>query len=119
MLLWMLGCASLVGIEELPALPTDFPLTLEGEIGHVTRSPVGQLAVDVAFSDEERARTAWNKLVTQAEARGFTVTHRGHLDKRDRVVLEGPDGKLEVACCRQRADRRQLVFVSWWAPDGE
>lgn len=117
-LIWLAACASLVGIEELAALPKGFPVGLSGqELGHVTRSPTGQVAVDVAFMDVDGARAGWNAFIADAEAKGFVVTDRGHVDKRDRVVLEGADGKLELACCAGRADRRQLVFVSWWAPN--
>lgn len=115
--LWLAACAALVGIDELEGVPAGFPVELEGQdLGHVTRSPTGQVAVDVAFFDVERARAGWKTLIAEAESKGFAVTDRGHVDKRDRVVLEGPQGKLELSCCAGRADRRQLVLVSWWAP---
>lgn len=114
-LLVLSGCASLVGVDELSELPADFPLTLEGEIGHITKSPSGKLAVDVAFRKPEAAREAWKAMQAAAEADGFETVHKGHKDKRDRVILEGPKGKLELGCCRQRADRHHLAFVSWWS----
>lgn len=116
--MWILlaGCASLVGIEELPGIPEAFPIELEGEPGHVTKSAIGQVAVDMAHPDEETARQAWEAMISQAEDRGYVVADRGVRDKRDHVVLEGPKGKLELACCARRADRQRLVLVSWWVP---
>ncbi|MCB9679363.1 MAG: hypothetical protein H6737_29935 [Alphaproteobacteria bacterium] len=116
MLLWLVACASLAGLEELDALPADFPLALEGETGKITRmaGPDGQLAVDVVFDDEEHARAGYAALRAQAESRGFAFVDEHHMKKRDETVLQGPDGKLQLGCCQQRADRRWLLFVSWW-----
>lgn len=114
--MWILlaGCASLVGIEELPGVPEGFPIEVQGEPGHVTRSPIGQVAVDLAHPDDETARAAWTAMIEQAEARGWVVGEREKRDKRDHVVLHGPDGRLDLACCARRADRQHLVLVSWW-----
>ncbi|MCA9572812.1 MAG: hypothetical protein KC656_33470, partial [Myxococcales bacterium] len=68
MLVLLAACASLVGIEELEKLPESFPIAVEGEQGHVTRSPVGQVAVDLAHPDDETARAAWKRMIASAEA---------------------------------------------------
>ena len=111
--LW--ACTALTGLETLEQLPDGFPLAIEGEIGVIT-SPQGseQVAVDVAFPSPARARQGWIDLRAQAESRGFVVAHEGHHDKREVITLEAPAGRLELGCCRPRADRKQLVFVTWW-----
>lgn len=116
-LMLLVGCASLGGLRELETLPPDFPLTIEGETGQIT-VPVGgtQVAVDVVFDEEESARAAFEALRVQAAQAGFAVIEEGKQKKRDRVVLSGPKGKLDLQCCAARADRRQLVLVSWWPP---
>ncbi|MCA9493167.1 MAG: hypothetical protein KC621_24720 [Myxococcales bacterium] len=116
-LVLLVGCASLGGLRELDTLPADFPLTIEGETGQIT-VPVGgtQVAVDVVFDEEAEARTTFEALQAQAAQQGFTVVEEGKQKKRDRVVLTGPKGKLDLQCCAARADRRQLVLVSWWPP---
>lgn len=116
-LLFTLACAALVGLDELEELPDDFPLTLQGEAGRITAPKGGeQVSVDVAFADEALARDGWSALRQQALSRGFTMVEQGPVDKRERVVLEGPRGKLTLDCCPRRVDRQRLVLVSWWAP---
>lgn len=110
----LLACASLVGIEELDELPARFPLEIAAPTGHVTRAPSGQVAVDAVYEDAAAARAGWARLVEAAEGDGFSRVEEGRVDKRDRVVLEGPRGRLQLDCCPQRADRRHLVLVSWW-----
>lgn len=112
--LLLLGCVSWLGLEELDAMPSEFPLEVAAPTGKITRATNGQVAVDLPFAAEEDARTHWKKLRRDAEAAGWRVTLEGYRDKKDRVLLEGTDGRLELACCRQRADRQTLVFVSWW-----
>ncbi len=118
-LLWLglLGCPSWYGLERLDALPPDFPLLLEAELGEITTSAGGQVAVDLVFETEAEAREAWTRLAAQAEAKGFARAEEGRVGKRDRVVLSGPGGRVELGCCPTRADRAALVFVSWWRPD--
>jgi hypothetical protein len=117
-LAWMLsGCASWYGLRELDAVPADFPLTLGGEVGQVTvPEHGGQIAVDLAFDTAPEARAAWEALRAQAHDRGFAEVSTGTVGRRERAVLEGPEGRLELGCCPQRADRAYLVFVSWWRP---
>jgi hypothetical protein len=116
MVLWLLlaGCAQLGGLQELDALPADFPLPILVEVGVMTRAPGGQVAVDVVFDTEDEARVGWQHLRDEATARGFTELEAGRVGKRDRVVLTGPGGRLELGCCPARADRQLLVLVSWW-----
>lgn len=119
-MLWtlaMAGCASWLGLEELEAMPPGFPLEVDAPTGKITRASNGQVSVDLTFPDEGRARTHWTRLRKDAEAAGWKVTLEGHRDKKDRVVLAGEQGRIELACCRQRADRQHLVFVSWWPKD--
>lgn len=113
-LLGALGCASLMGLEELESLPEGFPLEVGAETGKITRVEGGPVAADLVFDEGEDARAHWKKLRADAEAAGWRVVTEGREGKRDRVVLEGDDGKLELGCCLQRADRRHLMFVSWW-----
>jgi hypothetical protein len=114
---WVVGCASWMGLEELEALPPDFPIEVVGEPGNITTlKESGQVSVDLAFEDEAKARAGWSRLRERAEAVGFAVTDEGHADKRDHVVLEGPGGKLKLSCCPRRADRQRLVLLTWWEP---
>ena len=120
--MWMMvlaACASWLGLEELETVPEAFPLELAAPTGKITRSNAGQIAVDLTFAEEADARTHWEKLRRQAEETGWKVTLEGYKDKKDRVVLQGDTGRLELACCRQRADRQHLVFVSWWPSEEE
>jgi len=118
LLLWLgLGCASLLGLEELDEVPDEFPLVVAAPTGKVTRAEHGQVSVDLVFDDEAAARAHWGRLRRTAEADGWKVTGEGRQGKLDQVTLEGPEGRLVLGCCRPRVDRRQLVFVSWW-PDG-
>ncbi len=104
---WLLvSCASWFGLSELDALPTDFPLDVDVETGHIT-SPV-------VHDDAEVARATGIALRAQAEARGFVVAEERREKKRERVVMTGPDGRIELGCCPQRADRRHLVLITWW-----
>jgi len=112
--LWLLGCASMLGLEVLDEVPADFPLPIEAETGNITRASHGQVSVDLAFEKKEQARSHWEHLRTTAEAKGWSVTKEGKEGKLDQVTLEGPEGRLSLGCCRPRADRQQLVFVSWW-----
>lgn len=114
--LWALAaCAALTGLEQLEAVPEAFPLAIDGETGVIT-SPrdSDQIAFDLVFDEADAARAAWAGLRTQAESKDFVVVEEGKHGKRDTVVLEGPQGKLELGCCLQRADKRQLAFVTWW-----
>lgn len=114
--LWI-GCASFFGLRVLDELPEEFPIAIDAELGHVTTpTEGGQVSVDVVYDDAEAARAGWAELRARAEAQGFVVTEEGRVDKRDRVLLEGPEGRLELGCCPARADRRPLVLVTWWAP---
>jgi hypothetical protein len=115
MLVGLVACEALTGLDQLDAVPADFPLTIEGETGVIT-SPRDseQVSLDLVFDKVDAARSAWEGLRAQAEGKGFVVVEEGKHGKRDTVVLEGPQGKLELGCCLQRADRRQLAFVSWW-----
>lgn len=115
-MLWLVitGCASWLGLQELEQLPAGFPLAIDGPTGKITRADSGQVAVDLPFAEELDARARWQALREQAVASGFRVTLEGHRDKMDRITLDGTGGRLELACCRQRADRQHLVFVSWW-----
>lgn len=112
----VLACAQLGGLQELDALPADFPLALSAPLGQITTSGGGQVAVDLVFETEEEARAGWEGLREQALAAGFAQVDAGKVGKRDRVVFTGPRGRLEVSCCPKRADTAVLVFVSWWAP---
>lgn len=117
LLVLLAGCASLAGLKELDALPADFPLAIAGELGQITVPEHGtQVSVDVVFEEEPAARTAFAALRAQAEERGFAVASQDVVKKRDRVVLQGPKGKLELQCCAARADTRQLILISWWPP---
>lgn len=113
----LLACQAVLGLEELEALPEGFPIEVGAPTGHITRSPQGQVAADLVFDRPEAARARWQQLRVDAEAAGWTVVTEGHEGKRDRVVLEGAQGRLELGCCLQRSDRKHLAFVSWW-PDG-
>jgi hypothetical protein len=113
----MLGCASLAGLEELEALPPAFPLEVGAPTGRITRGESGLVAVDLLFDEKSDAVAHWTKLRTDAEASGWTVASEGRKGKRDTVVLESPQGRVELGCCLQRADRLHLVFVSWWPAD--
>jgi len=113
--LWgVLGCTSVLGLQELDGLPEGFPLEVGAPTGHITRSEGGLVAVDLVFDMPEQARAHWKKLRADAEGSGWRVVTEGREGKRDRVVLEGAQGRLELGCCLQRADRKQLMFVSWW-----
>jgi len=113
-LAFALGCASWFGLEVIDELPADFPLEPSGEIGHITRTRAGHVAVDEVFEDAEAARAAWETQIARATSRGFTETSRERRDKRDVAVLEGARGRLELQCCPRRADRKALVLVSWF-----
>lgn len=108
------GCASLLGLEQLDTIPADFPTQLGAPTGTITRAPHGQVSVDLTFDKPEQARAHWEKLHHQLEAEGWQVDIQGRQGKLDRVVLLGDRGRIELGCCRPRADRQQLVFVSWW-----
>ena len=113
--LFATGCASLMGLDELETLPADFPIAIEGEVGHITAMKDGrQIAVDAVFPSEEKAREGWQALEAAAKANGFEKKERSTRDKKERVLLQGPKGKIELACCPQRADRQWLVYVTWW-----
>lgn len=118
--LWLPGCASLAGLQELEALPSTFPLSIEAPLGRIT-SPRGgtQISVDLVHPDEQAARSDWRALIEQATHRGLAVVEEGRVDKRDRVVLEGASGRLQLECCPQRADRQRLILISWWPAAGE
>jgi hypothetical protein len=116
-LLWLAACAALVGLEELTEVPEAFPLELRGETGRITSPPGGgQVSVDLAFEEEDEARRAWGELKDEAISRGFSVIEEGPVDKRERVVLQGPGGRVVLDCCPKRVDRQRLVLVSWFAP---
>ena len=111
------GCASLMGLDELTELPDEFPLSLQGEFGHITTLSDGsQVSVDAVYPSEKAAREGWKALESQAESGGFQVSGTSRRDKLDRTVLDGAAGKLELGCCRQRADRQWLVYISWFKP---
>lgn len=113
----LVACASWYGLRELDALPPDYPLTLDGDLGQITvPADGGQVAVDLVFETEDEARAAWTALQDQVVARGFAKVDEGRVKKRDRIVYEGPQGRIELACCPTRADTAVLVFVSWWRP---
>lgn len=115
MIALLLACASLARLTELEELPADFPLAVDGELGRITTPQAGgQVSVDVVHPSQEAARETWKALRQQAEFKGFEVTEEGHRDKRDRVILERPSQRIELGCCRQRADRQWLVFVTAW-----
>ncbi len=118
LVLWgVLGCTSVLGLEELEQLPEGFPLEVGAPTGHVTRSEGGLVAADLVFQKADDARAHWKKLRADAEGSGWTVVTEGREGKRDRVVLEGTQGRLELGCCLERADRQHLMFVSWWPAD--
>ncbi len=110
----MLSCASLFGLEVLDDVPDDFPVALRGEVGRVTRTEGGHVAVDEVHESEMEARTAWAALRAEALARGFAQLGTERRKKREVVVLEGDPGRLELQCCARRADGRWLVLVSWF-----
>ena len=106
-----------MGLEELESIPAEFPLAIRGEVGKITQlRDGGQVSFDLVFEGEEAAREEWRALQGKASSAGFKVTDTTPLKKRERVVLEGEAGRLELGCCPQRADRKTLVFVTWWAP---
>lgn len=115
--LLLAGCASLYGLTELDGVPPDFPLPVETEVGHVTALGDRQIALDLVYPNEEAAREAWMKLRKTATNRGFERTGKGKRRKREFATFEGERGKVELACCAQRADRNWLVFVTWWKPE--
>lgn len=117
MLLALTACASWFGLEVIEEVPPNFPITLRGEPGQVTRTEGGHVAVDEVHESEEAARTSWAALRAESIARGFQVTNSERRGKREVMVLEGPAGKLELQCCAQRADRKWLVLVSWFEGD--
>lgn len=116
------GCAQSAGLEELTAVPADFPIVLTGETGKITRSEgAGQVAVDLVFETKPAAEAAWAALKAQVDAKHW----------KTQAPLKGPAGgkkakweveaymlpdtsRLELSCCPARADRRSLVLVSWW-----
>lgn len=113
-----LACTSWFGLEVLDEVPTDFPVTLRGEAGQVTRTEGGHVAVDEVHTSEQEARTAWAALRAEAKARGYTNERTDRRKKREVLVLEGPEGRVELQCCAQRADRKWLVLVSWFPSAG-
>jgi hypothetical protein len=115
-MLWMalVGCASMMGLEELEAVPADFPLTIGTDIGHVTTLGDKQVAVDLVFRTEEDARAGWDVLSAEAAAKGFAAGETGRRKKREFRTFEGEAGKLELGCCLRRADKQWLVFATWW-----
>jgi len=115
MALWSaLSCTSMLGLETLDAVPGDFPLTLTAPTGNITRAEHGQVSVDLVYEEKTQAEAGWKALRTQAEAAGWSVVEDGKKGKVQQVTLEGPQGRIALGCCRPRADRQQLVFVSWW-----
>ena len=112
------GCAWLVGLEELHELPPDFPLPIE-QAGKITAPPGGKtVSVDSVHETEALARARFAAMREAAEGQGFVVAERGREGKRDKVVLEGQEGRLVLRCCSARADKQWLVFVTWIPPTG-
>lgn len=120
------GCARSAGLEELDAVPADFPIELTGQTGKITRSDgAGQVAVDLVFESKPEAEAAWTALKARADAHHWKSQPplpgpKG--GKKEKWSVEAyllPDtGRLELSCCPARADRRSLVLVSWWPAGG-
>lgn len=115
--IFTLGCASSAGLEELSAIPADFPLELTGETGKITRSEnAGQVSVDLVFETKSEAEKMWATLKDQAGAKHWkTQEPLPGRRKWEVVAYELPDtSRVEVGCCPARADRRHIALVSWW-----
>jgi len=111
------GCAQSAGLVELEAVPADFPLVLEGETGKITRSEgAGQVSVDLVFENKTDATKTWEALKAQAGSKHWKTQEP--IDTRRKWDVEAymlPDtSRLELGCCPARADRRNIVLVSWW-----
>ncbi len=115
LLLVLSGCKALTGLEELETIPADVPIEVDADrVGIITRSSHGQVSFDLAHAKPEMAEAAFEALEKQAVEKGFERRKKLMLKKREVHVMHGPGGRLELSCCPQRADRQQLVLVSWF-----
>ncbi len=106
----------MAGLEELPALPRDFPVTVAAPTGRITRAPdAGQVATDVLFDDEAAARAAFASYVTELHDHGFQPDGQPPpATKWESQSFAGANGRVVLGCCPKRADGQVLVLVSWW-----
>ncbi len=121
MLMSLTACAQSAGLEELSALPADFPVELNGEIGHITRSPrAGQVSADIVFEEGNAARASYSELEARVAAQGWLPGEaRIESKKWEVAAFDSQKGHVELGCCPARADRRHLILVTWWPPEAK